>query len=237
MKKLIVFLIASLILTPAFAVAQGTGINASIRGEVKADMHASSTRPMPHKLGPAIKNLASTTRAEWKGSASTTRAAVKAKIDAMHALIDSHKATMKERAEAARAKAKENFGERIEKLVGQVSNRLASSSAKLSALALRIDARIEAHEAAGHDMSASSELLATAQADLADANNKITAVNQALADAMSVGTTTAKAAMPSVRAAVKAAQDALSLAKEDLQKTLRSIKVDAGVTASTTTTI
>ena len=102
---------------------------------------------------------------------------------------------------------------------------------RLILIADRTDARIQELENKGHDMSGSLELLADARADIAAANDKITAVNQALATAMSQGTTTAKAQIPAVRAAVKAAEDALLTAKRDLIKTLESVKAEGGADA------
>jgi len=237
MKKLIALFTALTLLTPAFAIAQqGPGPNTGpgLRGSVEAHLNASSTSAGPGKLGPAIKNLASTTRAEWKGMASTTRMAVRAKVEAIHALIEKHKDEMHERAEAARTKAHEHFGQKIEQFVGNISDRLASTSQKLSALIDRTDTRIDELMDQGFDMSSSTTLLNQAQTDLAAANVKITAVNTALALAMSEGTTTAKVAIPAVRSAVKAAEDALKLVKDDLQKTLQSVKVESAATSTST---
>ncbi len=230
MKKLIVLLAATLVLSPSMAMAQAP----EARTQIRAEMHASSTRPLNPssvpKLGPAIKNLASTTRAEFRDSASSTIEMVRARVEAIKGLIEKKREDMKQRADDARAKAKERFGEHIEKLVGNVSARLASTSAHLDAIADRIDSRIDTLQDEGYDMSDSIALLATARADLSAANDKILAVNVALEAAMS--TTTPKAEIPAVRAAVVAAQDALKLVKEDLMKTLRSVKVEAGATTT-----
>lgn len=227
MKKLIAITTALVLLSPALALAEGPG--AGLRGDVRAEARMGDDS---RKLGPAIKNLASTTRAELKGAASSTREIIRHKLDDLHDLIETHKDTMQKRADDARERAKERFGEHVQKLVGTISDRLASSSARLAAIATRIDTRITALEAQGYDMSSSSALLAVAQSDLAAANVKITAVNQTLADAMSMSTTTAKAKIPAVRAAVVAAEDALKLVKSDLAKTLGSIKVEAQVTTT-----
>ncbi len=226
MKKLIALFTALMVLTPAFALAQAPGVRANLQGEVRA-----SSTP---KLGQSIKNIASSTRAEWKDAASTTRMAVKAKVDAIHALIAQHKEFMRLRADAARQKAHEHFGDKIEKLVGNISDRLASTSQRLADLADRADARIDELKVQGFAMSSSTILIARAQADIAAANIKITAVNTALADAMSLGTTTAKTEIPAVRTAVKAAEDALKLVKLDLQQTLMAIKVESAATTTTT---
>jgi hypothetical protein len=246
MKKLIAVAAALIILAPAFALAeQGPGENSGpggFRADVRAELHASTTNSnrgpggFP-KLGPAIHDLASTTRAEFRelrGMGSTTREFIKRKVDAIHDLIEKHKEAMHERAEAAREKAHEHFGERIEGFVGKISDRLASTSQHLADLADRLDNKIDEFKGQGFAMSSSTTLLATAQTDIANANVKITAVNTALANAMSVGTTTAKAEIPAVRTAVKAAEDALRLAKEDLIKTLGAVKVESGATTTTT---
>jgi hypothetical protein len=246
MKKLSVLAAASLLLVPMAALAQVPpprpdilpGARAELRAEVRAEMKAeqgSTTdkqRPPMPKLGPAIKNMASSTRAEWKEFASTTRQAVRMKVDAIHTLIDKHKDAMRERSMAAREKAKARFGERVETLVGNVSDRLASTSARLAATADRIGSHIDKLQDDGNPMQQSSELLVVAKTDLATANEKILAVNVALEAAM--GTTTPKGQIPAVRTAVKAAEDALKLVKDDLQKTLQSIRVEAAATTTST---
>lgn len=253
MKKLIALLTALTLLVPALALAQDTPDTHSndvvhpgfgkgsytaedqvrLEALVKAQHeHASSSTSGPGKLGAAIKDIASSTRAELKGVASSTREVIQKKLDAIHTLIEQHRGEMQKHADDAKEKAKEHFGERVEKLVDHVSTRLASSSAALSTIAGRINDRITTLEDQGHDMSASASLLATAQTDLSAANVKITAVNTALTSAMDAGTTTAKAQIPAVRTAVKAAEDALALVKDDLQKTIRSIKVEAAATTT-----
>lgn len=225
MKKLITLTVALIVLSPAFAMAQGTGL----RADIKADVQASSSGRIP-KLGPAIRNIASTTRADIKERVSSTTEMVRARVEAIKGLIEKKRGDMQKRAEEARSKAKERFGERIEHMVGNISARLASTSAHLDTIAGRIDTRIDTLQDEGYDMSDSIALLAQARTDLSLANDKILAVNTALDVAMS--TTTPKGQIPAVRAAVKAAEDALKLVKDDLMKTLRSIKVEAG--ASTT---
>lgn len=252
MKKLLTTIVALFILTPAFAMALspspavaecintpleerdetcrtllenfGTSLERYNQQEIKAKV--SSTTPPKPRLGPAIKDIASSTRA----LSSSTVEMVKARVEAIKQLIEKKREDMKHRADNARQIAKERFGEHVETLVGKVSVRLASTSANLSAIADRMDARIDTLQDEGHDMDGSIALLATARTDISAANDKILAVNTALEAAM--GTTTPKAQMPAVRAAVKAAEDALKLAKDDLMKTLRSIKVEAGATTT-----
>lgn len=226
MKKLVTLLLSLLVLTPAFAMAQAPGLRANIQADAQA---STSNRNIP-KLGPAIKNIASTTRAELSSAASSSLEMVRARVEAIKGLIDKKREDMKKRADDARSKAKERFGEHVEMLVGNVSDRLASSSARLDAIAGRIDARIDALQDEGHDMSNSIALLAEARTDLSVANDRILAVNVALEAAMS--TTSPKVQIPAVRTAVKAAEDALKLVKDDLMKTLRSIKVEAGATTT-----
>ncbi len=234
MKKLITLLTTLVVLTPAMAMAQAPELRAQVRAEGKAEGHASGTKPLTPssypKLGPAIKNLASTTRAELKGTGSSTVEMVKARVEAIKGLIDKKRMDMKVRAEEAKGKARERFGERVEHLVGKVSDRLASTSAHLDTIASRIDTRIDVLQDEGHDMGQSIALLAQARADLSLANDKILLVNSALEAAMS--TTTPKGQIPAVRAAVKAAEEALKLTKDDLMKTLRSVKVEAGATTT-----
>lgn len=247
MKKLIALLTALIVLTPAFAMAQTATLNA---GAYETDGHKdvqASTSEREHegdrvpKLGPAIKainysahaelkGIASSTRGELKHIASSTNEMVRAKVEAIKSLIEKKREDGKKRADEAREKAHERFGAHVEELVGKISTRLASTSAKLGSIADRIDTRISARQAEGQDMSNSIVLLATARTDISAANDKILAVNTALDAAM--GTTTPKGKMPAVRAAVKAAEDALKLAKNDLIKTLRSINVEAEATTT-----
>ncbi len=231
MKKLIALILAAAVLAPATALAQQGPGNQMLRAEVRADVRASTTPTGVQKLGPAIKNIASTTRADLKGIGSTTNEFVKSRVDAIKNLISQKRDDNKKRADEARLKAKERFGEHVEKLVTKVSARLASTSLHLSSIADRIDKRIDTLEDEGHDMDASIALLATARTDISKADDKILAVNVALEAAMA--TTTPKAQMPAVRTAVKAAEDALKLVKDDLMKTIKSIKVEVGATTTT----
>lgn len=232
MKRLIALLISILVLAPAAALAeQGPIRDAGApqpRAGVSVDARAgaSSTQGRLPALGPAIRAVASTTRA----LSSSTIEMVKARVDAIRQAIAKKRQDIQKRADDAREKARERFGEKVGNLVGDVSGRLASSSASLDGIADRISGRIDALEDQGRGMDASIDLLATARADISAANDKILAVNAALEDAMS--TTTPKAAIPAVRGAVKAAEDALSLAKQDLQKTLVSIKAESAATTT-----
>lgn len=230
MKKLITALTAFVLLAPAAAMAQVPELRATVQADANAPAPKPATPGSIPKLGPAVRNIASTTRAELKGTASSTVEMVRARVEAIKSLIEKKREDMKARAEDARAKAKERFGERIEHLVGQVSNRLASTSAHLSNIAGRIDSRIDTLQDEGYDMQNSIALLAEARTSLSLANDKILAVNIALEAAMS--TTTPKALMPAVRTAVKEAEDALKLAKDGLMETLRSVKVEASATTT-----
>lgn len=234
MKKAITLLAALVVLAPTMAAAQTPEPRVQLRADTKADVRASTTKPLNPssvpKLGPAVRNIASTTRAELKGTASTTVQMMRAKVEAIKGVIEKKREDMKARADDARAKAKERFGENVEQLVGQVSNRLASTSANLSNIATRIDTRIDALQSDGYDMQKSIALLAEARTSLSVANDKILAVNIALEAAMS--TTTPKALIPAVRTAVKEAESALKLAKDGLMETLRSVKLEAGATTT-----
>ncbi len=240
MKKLATLLTALVVLTPALVMAQETPkprpLPPEVHAQVKADMRtgASTTKPLPPssypKLGPTIKNIASSTRAEFRERVSSTSEMVRARVAAIKEIIEQKREHMKERAENARTKAKERFGENVEKLVGNVSNRLASTSAHLDSIADRIDARIDTLQDEGHDMQSSIALLAEARTSLSVANDKILAVNVALEAAMS--TTSPKGQIPQVRTAVKAAEDALRLTKDGLMETLSSVKVEASATTT-----
>lgn len=226
MNKLTALAATTLLLAPTLAMAQmperpRPELQGQMRAELKAEVHASTSPSGIPKLGPAIKNIASTTRAI---GASTTEM-VKARVEAIKEMIAKKREEMRQRADEARQKAKERFGEKVEMRVGNISARLASTSAHLSSIADRVDTRIDALEDQGLDMSASIALLAQARTDLSLADDKIVEVNEALEAAMS--TTTPKAMMPEVRAAVKAAQDALKLAKDDLMKTIASIRKES----------
>ena len=225
MKKLILFILTALVLAPAVAAAQQGN---TLRAQVQADVRASTTPAGVPRLGPAIKNIASTTRAEIQGGASSTIEMVRARVEAIKGLIEKKRGDMRARAEEARTKALERFGENVERHVSNISNRLASASANLEQIADRVDMRIDTLEDEGYDMSDSIAFLATARTDISLANDKILAVNVALEAAMS--TTSPKSQMPAVRAAVKEAEDALKLVKDDLMKAVRSIKAEGATT-------
>jgi hypothetical protein len=248
MKKLLALLTSLLILTPAFALAEGPGPSSNLRIRAEAQLHASTTnsgRPAPG-IGQSIKKeienahgdirkIASSTREDIQRIASTTRDIVRGKIDAIRAIIEKHKEDTDKKAGEARDKARARFGEHIEKLVGTISDRLASTSTRFISLADRADARIQALQGQGHAMTQSVALLATTRTDIQLAQTKILAVNTALA--VTVSTTTPKSGIPAVRAAVKAAEQALEAVKKDLLKTLQSIKVEGGADAEATTTV
>lgn len=226
MKKLSVLFVSLLVLTPTLAAAQAP--ERPTRAEVRAHLqtNASSTPGSLPKLGPAIRQAASSSRA----LGSTTVESVRARVAAIKNLMAHKREAMHQRALEARQKAKERFGERVEQHVERISNRLASTSAHISAIADRLDTRIDELEDQGFDMSESIALLAEARASISVVDDRILAVNEALDAAMS--TTTPKLHLPAVRAAVKEAQDALGAAKQDLRKTLQSIKAESATTTS-----
>ncbi|HEV7449043.1 MAG TPA: hypothetical protein VGP13_00685 [Candidatus Paceibacterota bacterium] len=235
MKQLIAALVSLVLLTPAFALADQGPSTANLRAGIHAQVDINGTKAEVHggaeasttNRGPgSMPKLG----AEIRKVASSTRDVIKKKLDNLRDLIEQHRETMKERGDNAKEKAKERFGDKVEQLVGHVSDRLASTSAQLNNISTRISARIDTLESAGTDMSAPADLLATAQTDLSAANDKIAAVNVELEAAM--GTSTPKADIPAVRAAVKAAEDALMLVKDDLGKTLRSIKAQTEATTT-----
>lgn len=231
MKKLAAGVITLSLLAPTFVFAEQdrpryperAGIRAELRAELRE--YASTTPGSLQKLGPAVRHVASSTKA----FGSTTEM-VKARVAAIKQLIAQKREIMKERAEEAKEKAKERFGERVEFHVGKISSRLASTSAHLSGIADRLDTRIDELKGKGFDMGSSVALLAEARADLSKADDAILAVGEALKAAMS--TTTPRAAMPAVRAAVKEAEGALWVVKKDLREVLRSIKTESATTSA-----
>ena len=121
-------------------------------------------------------------------------------------------------------KAKEKFGTAVQRSVGNIVDALTNAIERLTAIADRIDARITEAQSQGKDTATSTALLAGARTDISAAQDKVAAVGTALSAALA--STTPKGEMPKVRAAVKAAEDAIRTAKQSLQKTLNSLKTN-----------
>ncbi len=144
--------------------------------------------------------------------------------------LEAKKAAIASTTEAARARAQVKFGEAVQTSVGNITNMLTRAGEKLVEIANRIDARITEKQGQGADMTTSAALLVQARADIATAQDKITAVGTALTAALS--SATPKTEVTKVRAAVKAAEDALHTAKDSLQKTLESMRVEGQASGS-----
>lgn len=245
----------------AFVQAQETGATVEATVQVKPE-----DRPKPQmlppvpKIGPAIKDIASTTRTNIKAVASTTRAniqnstlearaEIKAQLEArgeairtlvgekreaIKELIGEKREAMQERAEAAKEKAKERFGEGVQRSVNAIVERLKAAVERLNNIAERTEARIGKLQAEGLAMTESVELLAEAKLDIAAAGDKVVAVSAALEAALA--SETPKEQMTAVRAAVKEAEEALRAAKASLGEVLKSIRAEAGASAEVSAT-
>jgi len=215
-----VALTAALLLAPAFVLAEEAGVSANTEARIKNE----KPRP-PLAPGQILKNIrenASTTRAEVKDVRREIKGEVKQVREESRLKIEAKRAEVKIKVEAAKEKAKEKFGEAVQRSVGNIVDRLTRHVEKLGEIATRIDSRISELQAKGINMDASIELLTTARADIAAAQDKVAGVGAALSAALA--STTPKGEMPKVRAAVKAAEDALRAAKDSLKTTLESIR-------------
>ncbi|MEK7068266.1 MAG: hypothetical protein AAB964_00435 [Patescibacteria group bacterium] len=231
-SRIIVSALIASLLVPSLALAQ-TG--ASAGATVNASSSQNRAAPLP-KLGPAIKNIASTTRDAIKTSASTTREAIKVRVDAIHALIEQHKeavaerkATLELRVEAAKTKARAKFNERIQQTVEALVDKLTNATDKLDAMADRVEEYIGTLESEGKDMSGSEALLAEARADITTAVEKATAASAALDAALA--SSTPKTEMPKVRAAIEEARVAIRAAHASLREVVVSIRIEASAGA------
>lgn len=242
-----IFAIA-LLVVPALALAEEGGVSVGASVEV----HASSTKPKPPifpKPGDVvrdikgvasttrndIKTIASTTRADVRMVASTTREAIKARLDAAKDLFAQKRDTLETHIDAAKEKAREKFSSTTQQSVANIVDHLSGAADDLGSVAVRLDAFIKTKQTAGVNMDASVDALAQATTDIATANDKIAAVSDAITTALA--NKTPKADLPKIRTAVKAAEDALKVAKESLRATLQQIKVDVSAGATTNTNI
>ena len=241
-------LTAALLLAPAFVLAE----EADQVSPTSATIKPLTDRPKPPVLkilplpapGQILKNIrdnASSTRADIKNIKTEARDFVGVKRDDIKARlasstpqerqqmrddgrikIEQKRVEVKIKVEAAKEKAKEKFGEAVQRSVGNIVDNLTKHIEQLGEIATRIDARITERQANGSNMDAPIALLTTARADIAAAQDKLTAVGAAMTAALS--SATPKTEMPKVRAAVKAAEDAIRTAKDALKQTLDSLK-------------
>ncbi len=235
-------LAASIIVGPSVVFAQGATVDTRATVQVQAGASTTPTRPMVPPLGPAIRQVASTTRDALLNTASTTREAVQARVGAIQELIAGHKqalaerkATLQLRVEAAKVKARAKFNESIQASVEALVDKLTAATTRLDTVADKLEGHIGRLEAEGKDMSQSAALLA-------DARAKITIATEAAATASAtldaaLGASTPKAEMPKVRAAVQEAQTAIREAHAALKAVFPSIRVEAAASASANTSV
>src|SRR3989338_4914887 len=195
-------LTAALLLAPAFVLAEEADqVSPASAAKPQTD------RPKPPVLkilpapGQILKNIrdnASSTRADIKNIKTEARDFVGVKRDDIKARlasstpevrqkmrddgrvqIEAKRAEVKIKVEAAKEKAKEKFGEAVQRSVGNIVDRLTRHVEKLGEIATRIDSRISELQAKGINMDASIELLTTARADIAAAQDKVAGVGAA----------------------------------------------------------
>ena len=210
-----VALAAAILLAPAFVLAEETSVSANADATLKADLPAQTGKPRPLVApGQILKNIrenASSPRADIKNTREDARLKIEAKKEEVRAKVD-----------AAKEKAREKFSQAVQISVNNIIDRLTGAAEHLGTIATRIDSRISELQAKGINMDASIALLTSARSDITTAQDKITAVGAALSAALA--NATPKTEMAKVRAAVKAAEDALRTAKGSLKATLDSIK-------------
>jgi hypothetical protein len=252
---------AAFLLIPAFALAQTASTTASTTRPLPPPPFklGPAIKQLNQDMRPGARNPASTTREAVKDRvdakrllidqhradvramverkakgpmSSTTLAQMQQKREEMRGKLELKKEEVKDRLEGAVQKAQEKFGEAVQRSIGNIVEKLTKAVEHLTAIADRIDKRIDEREAEGKNMSVSVGLLATARTDIAAAQDKITLVGTVLTTALA--STTPKGELPKVRAAVKTAEDALKKAKESLQKTLESVRIEAAATSTTT---
>lgn len=200
--------------------------------------------PLP-KLGPVIRNIASSTNAIIKNSASTTREVVGQKVEAIREAIGIHQADVRLKIEQKRvevaqkvAQVKERAQERhsaaVQQHVNKISDRLASTTGNLSALLSRLETQVAAKQLEGADMNATITLLDTARTTIAAAQESVASLTIKLDAALQ--SSTPKTAMADVRKALKSTEDAIKKAKDSLRKVVVSLKTTSSGNATTTVT-
>ncbi len=187
------------------------------------------TRPPAFPSPENIRRIASTTKPfieEHRGMASTS---VEARME-MRIKLEDKRQEVEQKIEAAKQKAQAKFSQAVQTSVGNITDMLTRHVGDLTKIADRIDARITELQGKGADMTQSLMLLAQARTDITTAQTAVAAVGTTLSAALSAATP--KTEVPKVRAAVKAAEDAIHTAKDSLQKTLQSVRVEGGASAS-----
>ncbi len=257
-------IISALLLVPAFVFAQEADVSVSADANVqtkverpkpplmgipdKARQIASTTRAEVREIKEGAREAIGERRDEIKRLvASSTPAVIRRMLASStpedrqqvreegRARVEEKRAEVKIKIEAAKDKAKEKFSQGVQASVNNIVDRLSGAIENLGTIATRIDNRISTLQAKGISMDASVTLLAAARADIAAAQDKVTAVGTALTTALA--SATPKNEISKVRAAVKAAEEATKTAKQSLQKTLESVRIEgqAGASVQTTT--
>lgn len=250
-----------LLLAPTFVLAQEANVSASAEAKVetKTERPRPPIAPAPIKntiqtgttLREEARDMASTTRAvmmtERKGlktmlldraEAFKTMLGSSTLQERQHFREESRTALEQKRLEAkaeidaARKQAQANFSAAVQIHVNNITDRLTNAANALTSIANRIDARISELQAQGKDMTASAALLMGARADIATAQDSVAAAGAALAAALA--SDTPKEKLAPVRAAVTAAEAVLKTAKQSLQKTLESVRVEGKATTTVT---
>lgn len=225
MKNLRYVLVAlGLLLAPAFVLAQEVKPRPPVPLVPKARDIASTTKANIQDKKVEVRTLMQERKEEIKTILNTRKIATSSEARAEIRLkIETKKVEVQARIDAAKAKAKEKFGEAVQKSVGNIVNRLQKAVEHLTSIAERIDTHLAKLSSEGKDTDNAVALLAVARADIAIAQDKITAVGSALSAALA--STNPKEQMPTVRAAVKAAEEAIKTAKESLKAVLESLRV------------
>ena len=215
MKKLLqtVAVTSAVLLAPAFVFAQEADVTVTAEASATTNVKPEKPRPLvaPGQILKNIRENASSTRADIKNMREDARLKIETKKEEVRAKVD-----------AVKEKARAKFSQALQTSINSKVDRLTNHINKLGEIATRIDSRISELQAKGITMDASVELLTAARADIAAAQDKITAVGTALSAALS--SATPKNEMPKIRAAVKAADDAIHTAKASLKVTLDSVK-------------
>ena len=204
-----VALTAALLLAPAFVLAEETSVSANTDATLKTEKPRPLVAP-----GQILKNI--------RENASSTRADIKNVREDARLKIETKREEVRTKIEAVKEKARQKFSQAVQISINNIVDRLTNHINKLGEIATRIDSRISELQAKGITMDASVELLTVARADIAAAQDKITAVGTALSEALA--SATPKNEMPKIRAAVKAADDAIRAAKASLKATLEAVK-------------
>jgi len=257
LRVLLPILITTLYAGLPFVLARAQETDASINTTIDANARVNSTsvdtnanvqvRPRPQflpKMGPAVSNITSGTRDTFKTTASTTREAVQKRVDAIQTVVLDHKEALRQtmlesranaqmRAEGAKQAAQARYGERVQRAVKHIVERLSATVNRLSDIATRIESRIVKFQEAGYDMSEASRLLEDAKLEIATASEKVATLSSLIEEALS--SAAPRERLSDIRAGVADVKEALRTAKGALMEVVVSIRTE--VSAGTDATI